>query len=64
MKYITIGYTCNESVQYRNDYRAIKIGNDRVPLCEAYSKELKDTPYQDRLAKSIYLYNQTMYDLS
>jgi len=64
MKYIEVGYTCNDSVKYRNDFKAIKIGKDRVLLCEDYAKQLKDTLCSDKLHMCIYLYNQAMFDLS
>ena len=64
MKYIEVGYICNDSVKYRNDFKAIKIGKDRVLFCEYYAKQLKDTLCSDKLHMCIYLYNQAMFDLS
>ena len=64
MKYIIAGYTRSDPVQYRNDFKAIKIGKDRVLLCEYFAQQLKDAAHNDKLRMCIYLYNQTMYDLS
>ena len=64
MKYVEVGYTCSELVQYRNDFKAIKIGDERVTLCEDYSNQLKDALQQDKLSMCIHLFNQTMFDLS
>ena len=63
MKYIEAGYTGNELVQYRNDFKAIKIGNDKVGLCEDYANKLKSASYSDKLRMSILLFNETMTDL-
>lgn len=63
MKYIRVGYTVNKLVQYRNDFKAIKIGNDRVILCDDYANKLKSASHSDKLRMCILLFNKTMTDL-